>query len=116
MSPDFPDEQTPGDWLEDALRSRPAMTAPEAFTARAIEQVASSTPPSISQSTEWIEEAGRAGLVFALLGTVSTVDMGRAAGWLDRGMFGSTAILLAAVVVFVAAVWYSVTVNSELLD
>jgi hypothetical protein len=106
MSRDLPDDRTQGDWLEDALRSRPAMTAPEGFTAKMMEQLASSAPPSIPQSTEWIEEAGRAGLLFAALGAASVLDARLLTEWLN-GLVEPAPLVIVAVTLLVAGVWYS---------
>ena len=102
MTPDFPDDHIDA-WLEDALRSRPSLTATATFTATVVRQLEA---PSLLQTTPWIEEAGRAGLAFAVLGAASIVDISGVTETSGRVLAEPLVLVMAVVALLVTATVY----------
>ena len=117
MKRDVPDDHTTDDWVESALQSRPAMTAPVTFTAAVMGRLPPPALPALSQATPWIEDLGRAGLAFAVLGAVSVVDVRRLAEWSGRTWTEPASIIMAAVLLLTAGIWYPASsADAEPLD
>ena len=114
MNPDLPQNDALVDWLDQALQSRSAMTAPVTFSTTVLERLRTQATVEPANAPAWIEELGRAGLVLAVLGGVYTVDMNRLAVWIDRGLATPAPLITAALVLCISGVWFSW--RTEVLD
>jgi hypothetical protein len=96
----------PGDWLEEALKTRAAMIAPSHFTPEVLRRLAEDESPGTA-SAFWMESAPHVGLGLAVLGLGLTVDVNRLGHWFDGLLHAPSPALLIAVGLCVSAIWWS---------
>ena len=96
-----------GDWLDEALKDRAAMSAPAGFTRSVMAQLPPSAAPSVSPPA-WLRTAGEAGLLTAVLSAALLLNL--------PGLVAEAPApyLMAALALVMSGVW--VTTNSEVLD
>jgi hypothetical protein len=98
MNPEHPD------WLEEALKTRAAMTAPSRFTPAVLRRLSDDDSP-VPPSAFWMESGTHVGLGLAALGLGLTVD--RLGPWFDGLLQAPSPALLTAVGLCVSAIWWS---------
>jgi hypothetical protein len=94
------------DWVEDALKNRPAMSAPEGFTRSMMAQLQPMASP-VRVPSIWLRVAGEAGLLMSALTAALLLDL--------PGLVAQAPApyLMAALALVMSGVW--VTTNSEVL-
>ena len=102
--------ELPNDWLDQALKTREAMTAPEGFTETLMRQLAgdgSSSPLAVF----WMDHGLPLGLTLAAVGIGSMVDVARLGLLLGGGLQAPSRVVLTAVALSVSAVWWSISAD-----
>jgi len=102
--------ELPNDWLDQALKTREAMTAPEAFTETLIRQLAHDRS-YLPLAAFWMDQGLPLGLALAILGIGSMIDVARLGLLLDRGLQAPSPVVLTAVALCASAVWLSIAVD-----
>jgi hypothetical protein len=105
VNPEFPP-----DWLEDALKRRPAMAAPPDFAERVWRRL----EPRRTYSPffrVWMDNGLVAGLTLAILGIGSTIDLNRLGVFIAQGLQAPPPFLVAAAAFCGMVVWLSVTAD-----
>lgn len=100
----------PNDWLDHALKTREAMTAPEAFTETLMRQLAHDRSYS-PLAAFWMDQGLPLGLTLAVLGIGSMIDVARLGLLLGRGLQAPSPVVLTAVALCVSAVWLSLAAD-----
>jgi hypothetical protein len=99
--------ELPEDWIDEALRSRTAMTAPPHFAPTVLRRVAAEAP--FSQASMFVMEYGpRLGLTLALLGLGLTLDVNRFGLLLQEGLQSPSPVALTAAALGMTLVWLSI--------
>ncbi len=96
----------PGDWLDEALKTRAAMTAPSHFTPTVLRRLSEDDSP-VPASAFWMESGTHAGLGLAALGLGMTVDVNRLGQWFDGLLQAPSPAMLTAAGLCVSAIWWS---------
>ena len=100
--------ELPDDWLEEALKARPAMPAPPDFSRTMMRRLEADASSPLSRF--WMEQGVAVGLTLAFLGLGSVVELNSLADLLVRGM-RATPVVVALVALGASAVWLSRTAD-----
>jgi hypothetical protein len=100
--------ELPGDWMEEALKARPAMPAPADFSERMMRRLDGDGLSTFSRF--WMDQGVAVGFTLTLLGLGSLVELNGLGDLLVRGM-QATPVVVAVVALCASALWLSRAVD-----
>ena len=105
--------EVPDDWLEEALKTRGAMTAPSGFTAAVVRSL-DARPPDSQLSRFWMDQGLALGFTLAILGLGLGVDVNRLGALLGEGLQSPATAVLVAVTLCLSAAWLSIAADETI--